>query len=253
MRYVKLTGVLVVMGMVLIAGNNSVRAQARANFQWDGVAVKDALAALNRQFQLNYSLPNEVGQRKITASLVNAAPEEAFRTILDAANLTAVNDGGVWRIRDKPQRAAAGQRTWPQQTQSTWGQPGMAAPVPFRQPPGQVQLGAGAQAQAAEIPEQWDPKNCVMRIIPLKSINPWLVVDIFGGIGLSEEDYTGGGGGGGGGYGGSGGSSRDYGRGGSNQGGRGGYDQGGRGGSRSSSSRSSSSRSSSSRSSYGGY
>ncbi len=225
MRYSKLAVICAISGLLVLATVPPSQAQQGANFQWDGVAVKDALSALSRQYQINYSLPDELGQKKISASLVNATPQEALRTILDAANLTAVNDGGVWRIREKAERGG-GERAWPQQQglpQPVYGGAGAAGyqqPVPFRQPPSQVERGVGAAAEQAAIPEEWDVRNWVTRIIPIRFVDPWLLVDIFGGTAVSEESS----GGGYGGYSGRGG----YDRGGYDRGyDRGGYDRGG--------------------------
>ena len=74
----------------------------------ESLNVKDALAWLNRQFSLEYSVPDELGQKMVTVSLaplVSVPPLEALRIILEAANLTAVSDGGIWRIREKPDKA----------------------------------------------------------------------------------------------------------------------------------------------------
>ncbi len=209
MRYSKLAVICAISGLLVLAAVTPSQAQQGANFQWDGVAVKDALSALSRQYQINYSLPDELGQKKFSAQLVNATPQEALRTILDAANLTAINDGGVWRIREKAERSGGG-RAWPQQQalpQPVYGGVGAVGyqqPAPFRQPPYEVARGGGLAAEAAAIPEEWDPKNWVTRIIPIRFVDPWLLVEIFGGTAISEED-SGGGGRGGGGYGGRGG------------------------------------------------
>ena len=216
MKCIKLATVLAV-AVVLILAQGPVGAQG-ANFQWENVTVNEALAALNRQYQLNYSISGELGQRKFSASLTNATPEQAFQTILKEANLTAANDAGVWRIQEKPERAAAGRGMWGQMPGlpqpmygGGWGQPGFGGrqpPMPFRQVPPQVQRGVGPgwpTGITAEDSEKWDPENWVMRIIPLKYIDPYLVTDIFGGSTVGGEQYGGGGRGGYGGYGGGGG------------------------------------------------
>jgi len=50
--------------------------------QWNDVTVADALAALQRQFGIQYALSGELSSRRITLSLDNVTPVQALQQIL---------------------------------------------------------------------------------------------------------------------------------------------------------------------------
>ena len=253
MKYTKSVAVVTMIGIILVLGHVPGHAEeARANFDWENVKVRVALNALKRQYPISYLLDEEIGNTKFSGNLVNATGEEAFRRILSAANLTRVNDGGVWIIREK---AAAGGRTGLAQAagavQPGWGAP---TPMPMRQPPTQVALGAAVGATAGGFGQAggmtggmgmgmgmgqyglgWDTSKWVWRIMTPKSIDLTLlgspIYEGMSGGGMGGGDGGGGGRGGrgGGGYGG-GGSRGGYGGGGSRGGYGGGGSRGGYGG-----------------------
>ncbi len=252
-RFTVTSSVLVaVVAMVLVlAATTSAIAQEQDRFsvQWKDITVGDALAALQRQFGVQYVLASDLGRKRVTLSLTEKTPVEAMQQILNAAQLSAVNQDGVWQIRAIAQ-ASAGGRTY--RATPTAATPTAAAPpAPFRVGPQSVNIGAtfgtapayGSTSTTATAAtgfgvagmQQYSPEDFVFRVVPLKFIDPYMVLDIFGGTVVGGEGGGGGRGGGGrGGYGGGRGGYDD--RGGY---GRSGYDRGGRGSDRSSRDRSS--------------
>jgi len=184
--------------------------------QWKDITVADALAALQRQFGIQYALSGELSSRRITLSLDNVTPVQALQQILSTAQLTAVNENGVWRIREVAQ-AETGGRTY---------RPGSAVgvaarPTPYRPTPAGVNVGGagglGMTGPGSGMPgmsmglqpgttglggtglttlgtqqtlRTYSPEDMIFRIIPLKFIDPYIVADMFGG------GIVGGGGGG---------------------------------------------------------
>jgi len=197
-------------------------------------------------------LSSELGSRTVTLGLTDVTPVEALQQILSAADLTAVNENGVWHVR-KVAQAAAGGRTY--RSTATGG--AMARPAPYRPTPQGVNIGGvgglnqpqptawqtgatglmggglatGVGTQALQT---YSPEDMVFRIVPLKFIDPYIVTQMFGG-GIVGGQSGGGYGGSRGGYGGSrggyGGSRGGYGQGGYGQSGYGqsGYGQSGYG------------------------
>ncbi len=230
-----LVGVLSVVMVVGLTTSGAAQGQARFSVQWKDITVADALAALQRQFGIQYVLPSDLGKKRATLALDDVTPAQAMQQILNAAQLAAVNDNGVWNIRALAQ-APAGGRTY------RVAPTAVAPPAPFRAGPQSVNVGAafgtasayGAAPSTATAGfgvagmQQYSPQDFVFRIIPLKFIDPYDVLQIFGGTTVGGGDGGGGGGGyGGGSYGGGGygGGRGGYGGGrGGGRGGRGGYD-----------------------------
>ena len=191
-----------------ITTSGSTQAQERFSVQWKDIAVADVLAALQRQFGIQYVLPSDLGNKRVTLSLTDATPVKAMQEILNAAQLTAVNEDGVWRIRALAQ-APAGGRTY-RATPTAAIPTAVAPPAPFRVGPQSVNIGAGFGATPAygALPttaatgfgtagmQQYSPGDFVFRIIPLKFIDPYTVMEIFGGTAVGGDESRGGGSGG---------------------------------------------------------
>jgi len=219
--------------------------EARFSVQWKDTPFADVLAALQRQFGIQYVVSGELGSRPVTLALTDVTPVQALQKILSAADLTAVNEDGVWHIREGAQ-AATGGRTYRPTTVGG----AMVQPAPYRPAPPGVNVG-GAGGSAMPRPggtmaggpmglqpgaagfgtsglttlgtqQTYSLEDMVFRIIPLRFVDPYIVTQMFGG-GTVGGQSGGGGGYGGGGYGGS--------RGGYGGGGYGGYSGGGYGGS----------------------
>ncbi len=221
---------VVVLSMIAVLPTIGYAQQGEGRFsvQWKDIPVADALGALQRQFGLQYVLPSELGSRRITLSLNNATVTQALQAILSAANLTAVNENGVWHIREVAEASAEG-RTYRPPTMGG----AMVQPAPYRPTPPGVNVGdasnlgmpgpvggvpgmpmglqPGALGTGLTTPglqgtmQGYSPEDMVFRTIPLKFIDPYVVTDMFGGGVVGG--YSSYGGGGYGGYG-------DYNRGG---------------------------------------
>ncbi len=182
--------------------------QGQFSVQWKDITVAAALSALQRQFGIQYTLPSELGSRRVTLALTDVTPVEALQQILRAADLTAVNENGVWQIREVVQ-AEAGGRTY-----RPTGGAVMAQPAPYRPAPPGVNVGVGG-AGAVGIPaggnavsgmplglqpgttglgtsglttpgtqqglQTYSPEDMVFRIIPLNFVDPYIVTQMFGG------------------------------------------------------------------------
>ncbi len=213
----------VVVSVVLVLGTvtrGMAQEQHRFSVQWKDITVADALMALRRQFGIQYVLPSDLGKKRIDANLTNATPVEAMRQILSAAQLTAVNENGVWHIRAMAQAPAGGRTYRPTATTRPATAPtAVAPPTPFRVGPQPVNVGGAygtAQPSYGATPgatatgmtgfgqgmQQYSPEDFVFRIIPLKYIDPYTVLDMFGGQAVGGEGGGGGSRGSRGGYGG---------------------------------------------------
>ncbi len=245
-RYLPYSVLVSIVVLVMVAGLVGVgygQQEGRFSVQWKDITVADALAALQRQFGIQYVLSGEIGSRRITLALSDVTPVEALRQILSAAELTAVNDGGVWHVREVAQVQAGGRAYRPGATAGA-----VARPAPYRPTPQGVAVGGaygatqtggvGTQPLAGgrtsmtmagqNTIEEISLEDMVFRTVPLRFVDPYLVTSIFGGsvVGGSSGGQGGGYGGSRGGYG----SSRGgYGQGGYGQGG---YSSGGYGSSR---------------------
>ncbi|MCK4324799.1 MAG: hypothetical protein KAW89_09735 [Armatimonadetes bacterium] len=232
-------GYLVVSVVVLtmVAGTAGIgyaqQDEVRFSVQWKDAPVADVLSALQRQFGIQYVVSSELGSRRVTLALTEKTPVQALEGILSAANLTAVNENGVWHIREVAQ-AATGGRTYRPTTSGV----AMAQPAPYRPAPPGVNVG-GAAGPAMPRPggamsggpmgmqpggtglmggglatglgtgalQTYSLEDMVFRIIPLRFVDPYIVTQMFGGgtVGGQQSGGRGGYGGSRGGYGGSGG------------------------------------------------
>ncbi len=223
MKALKITLTVLVI-LVLVQGAALAQGYQRFSVDWRDVTVKSALEILQRQFGINYMLPGELGDKRITVSLTDKTPEEAVQAIAKAAGLTAFYDNGVWNIRESG--AAGGPQPQTGARSGVVPQP-MALGAPRTMPaptrPGPLGLGSGQPTTSALTgmagtrtgTTETEVAEMIMRFVQLSYMNPYMAVGLFGGFAVSEEDYRGmyggGGGYGGGGYGGGYGSYGGYG------------------------------------------
>jgi len=225
-----------------VSGAMATEQAATFSIDWADQPLSVVLTTLNKHFGVNYVLPAELGNLRVSANLLNVTPERALRTVVAKAGLLAQLRNGTWMI-SSPNPTVATPAVYAQFP----GMPGMGGggtmgmgPDPSR-PGGLGMPGTGGTLGVGRDrtsrfgamtgtggyqQDQQGPRN--YQVVPLKRIDPALVADIFGGSVIWGTS------GGSGGYGSSGSSSSGYGRSSSSS------DYG------SSSSRSSSSRSSSS-------
>ena len=205
---------VVVVMLVMVLGmpaTGAAQEQPRFSVQWEDITIAAALAALQRQFGIEYVLPSDLGNERVTLALTDRTPVEAVQQVLSAAQLTGVNDNGVWHVR-KIAQVPAGERTYrPSATAPAAVATG--APAPYRVGPQGVNVGAafGAPQPAFGAPQpafgatwaataaggplglqQYAPEDLVFRIIPLKFVDPWVVTAMFGGYAVGGAESGGG-------------------------------------------------------------
>jgi len=204
--------VVSVVALTIIAGLPAIsyaqQDEASFSVQWKDITVAAALGALQRQFGIQYALSSELGSRPVTLALSDVTPVEALQQILRAADLTAVNENGVWQIRAVAQVDAGGRTYRP-----TDGGV-MAQPAPYRPAPLGVNVGVGRDGAmgmptvGSGVPGRpmglqpgttgfgttglttlgtqqgfrtYSPEDMVFRIIPLQFVDPYIIADMFGG------------------------------------------------------------------------
>lgn len=182
---------LLVAGMVLAQG------AGRFSVQFDNTPLSQVLAALKRfDANLQFSMAPALGERKITASLVDVTVDEALQVVLNQAGLTSVKDNGVYQIREKPS-ATTGRAERPGTR--------LAAPVFVNRPtaPGEgtggVGVAATTQAGAAAAGTrtatgELDLSKLPIRVISVKYTDPGLMAILFGGDIIYGDEVMGGGG-----------------------------------------------------------
>ncbi len=242
---------MILCGLV-ISGAMATDEPATFSIDWADQPLSVALTTLNKHFGVNYVLPAELGNLRVSANLLNVTPERALRTVVAKAGLLAQLRNGTWMI-SSPNPTVATPAVYAQMPgMPGMGPGGMMGPNPSN-PAGLGRPGTGGTlgvgrdrtsrfgamtGTSGYQQDQQGPRN--YQVVPLKRIDPALVADIFGGSVIWGTS-----GGGDSGYGSS--SSSGYGR--SSSSSYGSSDYGSSSSSRSSS-RSSSSRSSSRSSSY---
>lgn len=236
-------GLIAIVCLLCVCSTSMVCAQDRFSIEFKDTPLSSVLEMLKRYDKnLQFAMSGNLGDIKVTASLVEVTVDEALQIVLSQAGLMSVKDAGVYQIREKPERRTErGERPTPR----------FPAPVFMNRPtaPGattDVAAAAAPGAAAAGAAAAEEEQNLPLRLIIMKYADPADMADLFGGDIIEGGGlYGGGGGGGGSSYGGSsgggyGGSSSGSSRGGSSR------------SSGSSSSGSSRSSGSSSRSSRGG-
>ncbi|MEN6547428.1 MAG: STN domain-containing protein [Armatimonadia bacterium] len=237
-------GFIAIVCLLCVCSTSMVCAQDRFSIEFKDTPLSSVLEMLKRYDKnLQFAMSGNLGDIKVTASLVEVTVDEALQIVLSQAGLMSVKDAGVYQIREKPERRTErGERPTPR----------FPAPVFMNRPtaPGattDVAAAAAPGAAAATTAAADEEKNLPLRLIIMKYADPADMADLFGGEIIEGGGLYGGGGGGGGnsggGYGGSSGSS------GSSRGGSSGSSRGGSSGSSRSSGSSGSSRGGSSRSS----
>ena len=101
-RFIGLCILVCVLGVVMSA---TVFAQgAKFSVDFNKTPLSQVLEALKRfDPTLQFSLPQDYADVKITASLVDVTVDQALQMVLDQANLMSIKDNGVYQIREKPE------------------------------------------------------------------------------------------------------------------------------------------------------
>ena len=201
--------------LIMLMASGAMAQQGRFSVQFENTPLTRVLDALKRfDPNLAFSLAPGIGERPVTASLVEVTVDEAMTIILSQAGLMSIKDEGVYQIREKPERSGA---------RAARPVPSFAAPV-FNRPTAPTAAGAApvAPTAAAAPGEGEEEEKPPLRLITIKYADPAAISMLFGGPEPIWGDMGGGGGGG---------STGSYG--GGQTGGRGGYSggqSGGRGG-----------------------
>jgi len=222
---------VVLAGLLLLCGAvGSVWAQgARFDINWDNQTVGSALEQLQRAFGIQYNLPGDLADKRVTVHRRNVTVAEAIQELAKAAGLRVMTDPNGTFIFQAAQAPAAAQPAWGQQPQNPWAALGATpyggAPMPQRpgqpwvQPqlpgaavpgmPAQPGMGMGMQQPgmlATPFGAQLNPEDMTLRVLELNRMSPELAAMLFGGQAIYDE-----GGGGDSGYGSSGYGSSGYG------------------------------------------
>ena len=174
----------------------------RFSVQWKDAPVAEVLATLQRQFGMQYVVSGELGSRSVTLALTDKTPVEALQDVLSATDLAAVNENGVWHIREVAQAAAGGRPYRPTATGGVMAQPAPYRPAPpgvnvggavamprpggtvsggvMGMQPGGAGFGASGLAATGTL-QTYSLEDMVFRIIPLKFVDPYIVTQMFGG------------------------------------------------------------------------
>ncbi len=189
--------VVVCLASLLLATVVLAQATGRFTVQFDNTPLSQVLAALKRfDASLQFSMAPALGERKITASLVEVTVDEALQVVLNQAGLTSVKDNGVYQIREKPSTSAGRAE-----------RPGtrLAAPVFVNRPtaPGEGTGGVGVAATTqAGTPAagtrtatgELDRSKLPIRVISVRYTDPGLMAILFGGDIIYGDEAMGGGG-----------------------------------------------------------
>lgn len=237
----KMAVLAVLVSLLLLCGAmGAVWAQgAGFDINWDNQTVGSALEQLQRAFGIQYNLPGDLANKRVTVHRQNVTVAEAIQELAKAAGVRVMTDPNGSFVFQAAQAPAAAQPAWGQQPQNPWaalGATGYGAPpmpqrpgTPWVQPqvpgaavPGMttpgMQPGMGMQQPGMQMTPfggQLNPEDLTLRILELNQMSPELAAMLFGGSAIYDQS---GGGGGQGGYG-----QGGYGR---NQGRNQGYDQG---------------------------
>jgi len=191
-----LIALLAAIAVSCLACGAALAADATFSIDWANQPLSVVLDTLNKHFGVNYVLPAELGNRKVSANLMNVTPERALKTVVTKAGLLAQLRSGTWMI-SAPQAGPAVANAYAQMGPEMGGPggfPGMVAPPDPSMAGGLGAPGMGAgfgggrtgrtgrfggQAGTQSTQEQEGPRN--YQIVPVRRIDPALVADIFGG------------------------------------------------------------------------
>jgi hypothetical protein len=174
---------------IVVVGTAWAQTTGKFSVQFDATPLNRVLDALKRfDASLQFAMAPELGDRKITASLVDVTVDEALQVVLSLAGLTSVKDNGVYQIREKAS-ASGGRGPGPAAR--------LPAPVFVNRPtaPGEgtsaarsATQAAGAQAATAE-----QKRNLPIRVITIKYADPALMAMLFGGYVIYGDEGSSGG------------------------------------------------------------
>ena len=207
MRHIR--GFIAIVCLLCLCSTSMVCAQDRFSIEFKDTPLSSVLEMLKRYDKnLQFAMSGNLGDIKVTASLVEVTVDEALQIVLSQAGLMSVKDAGVYQIREKPERRTE---------RAERPAPRFPAPVFMNRPtaPGATTDAAAAAAPgaAAAAPGAEEEKNLPLRLIIVKYADPADMAYLFGGDVIEGGGMYGGGSGGssGGGYGGSSGGSSGYG------------------------------------------
>lgn len=217
--------------LLLVSGLTALQAQeATFDINWDNQTLSAALQQLARAFNVQYNLPGELADKRVTIHRKGVTVAQAMQELAKAAGVRVITDpNGVYVFQAVATGGGGGAMGGgggtvapPTAAVNPWAAGGaaVAAPAPTRPGVAAVQpatggfggFGATAAAPAATggtygntligaNGQPINPADLVFRILTPNRINPELVAMLFGGFAVYDIS-SGGGGGGGGGYGG---------------------------------------------------
>lgn len=190
-KNIYLVAVLVVAIAVIVVAPAVAQDDARFSVDFQGTDLSTALEILKRYDRsFSYTLPSELENRTITASLVDVSLDEALNIMLDQLGLTFVKDNNVYKVREKKER---------QQGRGDRPMPSYGSPVYTTRPTSPDQGGQAAASTSTTADEEEDEeemrRNLPPRLIQIKYGHPALLAELFGGTAIygGEEGGYGGG------------------------------------------------------------
>jgi hypothetical protein len=169
-------------------------AQGKFSVQFDNTPLSKVLEAFKRfDPNLQFSLAPNLGEIKVTASLVEVTVDSALQIVLGQAGLMSVKDNDVYQIREKPESKGA---------RVDRPAPRFPAPV-FVNRPTTPEAGGAAGAPGAAAPGAApggaEEEKRPLRVITVRFADPYDIAMMFGGDYIEGGGLYGSGGGGGGG------------------------------------------------------